>query len=318
MPTAAQSTPRVLYEQDFVANPALTAQSPDVVLFDLEPLAHGRTPSTQFARYDLDAGKHTICMDADDLFLTEVVLEDADGKKLLRLHRPHGGSDKGDGRRKPRQPECAEVSLAANTYTLRVTHDGRAITGAHRVAFVQPMSSSLRLTDDAGAPLGGYWALRPDSSIDPRRRLGRVIAPPPDRSVTGTPFTAIRPLVADFYLGGYRFQFGVTRQDRKLANFFLRATPFFATTLSLNYDQGQPDPAPPASIDVLFRFYPDGTQIGALQEGEVALFQQCNYQRTRRACRSSRSFRSLFPRAGARSANFLAWTCPVSISPELT
>jgi uncharacterized protein YjbI with pentapeptide repeats len=29
---------------------------------------------------------------------------------------------------------------------------------------------------------------------------------------------------------------------------------------------------------VLFRFFPDGTQLGALQEGEVALFPQCNYQ----------------------------------------
>jgi hypothetical protein len=49
-----------------------------------------------------------------------------------------------------------------------------------------------------GASLGGYWALRPDPSLDPRRRIGRVIAPPPDRSVPGTPFTALRPLLADF------------------------------------------------------------------------------------------------------------------------
>ena len=35
---------------------------------------------------------------------------------------------------------------------------------------------------------------------------------------------------------------------------------------------------PAATFQVLFRFYPDGTQIGTLNEGEVALFQQCNYQ----------------------------------------
>jgi transketolase C-terminal domain/subunit len=224
---------------------------------------------------------------------------------------------------------------------MRVTHDGGSIAGAHRAAFAQPMSASPRLIDDAGASLGGYWALRPDPTLDPRRRIGRVIGPPPDRSVPGTPFTAIRPLLADFAarqiddaglfrfadpndptvgatqptalnfakldasgfwtgfaddgptrsntffrtvplvvndLGGYRFQLGVTRKDNKPADFFLRSTTLSATTFSLNYDQRQPDPAPPASLEVLFRFYPDGTQIGVLQEGEVALFQQCNYQ----------------------------------------
>ena len=301
----------------------------------------GRATRTQFARYDLEAGKHTICLDADDPFLTEVVLEDGRGKKLLRLHRPHGPDGKGNGRQKPRKPQCAQVTLAADTYTMRVAHDGGSIAGAHRVAFAQPMSASPRLIDDAGASLGGYWALRPDPSLDPRRRIGRVIAPPPDRSVPGTPFTAIRPLLADFAarqiddaglfrfadpndptvgitqpaalnlakldasgfwtgfaddgqtrsnaffrtvplvvndLGGYRFQLGVTRKDNKPADFFLRSTTFSETTFSLNYDQRQPDPEPPASLEVLFRFYPDGTQIGELQEGEVALFQQCNYQ----------------------------------------
>jgi uncharacterized protein YjbI with pentapeptide repeats len=340
-PAVAQATPRVLYEQDFVADPALVALAGDVVLFDLEPSLQPPRTRTQFARYALEAGTHTICLDEEDPFVTEVVLEDARGKKRLRLHLPHGPNGKGSGREKPRKPECAQATLTADTYTLRVAHDGGSIGGTHRVAFVQPMSASPRLIDDTGALLGGYWALRPDSSLDPRRRLGRVMAAPPDRSVPSTPFTAIRPLVADFTarqiddsglfrfadpnhptvgttqptalnlakldasgfwtgfaddgptrsqaffrtvpllvndLGGYRFELGVTRQDRKPADFFLRSTPFSATTLSLNYDQRQPDPEPPAALDVLFRFYPDGAQIGELQEGEVALYQQCNYQ----------------------------------------
>ena len=338
----AQSTQRVLYEQDFVADPALAALSTDIVLFDLEPSPHGKTTRTQSARYHLEAGKHTLCLDTDDPFLTEVVLEDGRGKKLVRLQLPHGPNGKGNGRRKPRKPACAQVTLTvAGTYTMRVAHDGGSIAEAHRVAFAQPMSTSPGLAEDTGAPLGGYWALRPDPSLDPRRRLGRVIAPPPDRSVPGTPFTTIRPLLADFSarqiddaglfrftdpndptvgtnppgtldlakldasgfwtgfaddgpprsnaffrtvplvvngLGGYRFQLGVTRKDNKPADFFLRSTPFSETTFSLNYDQRQPDPVPPAALEVLFRFYPDGTQIGELQEGEVALFQQCNYQ----------------------------------------
>ena len=112
-PAEAQSTPRVLYERDFVADPALAALSKDVVLFDLEPSLRGQPTRTQLARYDLDAGTHTICLDADDPFLTEVVLEDGHGKKLLRLHRPHGPKGEGKGRPKPRKPECAQVTLAA-------------------------------------------------------------------------------------------------------------------------------------------------------------------------------------------------------------
>ena len=166
-PAAAQSIPRVLYEQDFVADPALAALSTDIVLFDLEPLSHGQTAGTHLARYDLEAGKHTICLDADDPFLTDVVLEDGRGKKLLRLHRPHHSDGKDNGRRKPRKPECAQVTLAADTYTIRVSHDGGSIAEAHRVAFAQPMSASPRLIDDAGASLGGYWALRPDPTRDP-------------------------------------------------------------------------------------------------------------------------------------------------------
>jgi uncharacterized protein YjbI with pentapeptide repeats len=339
-PAEAQSTPRVLYERDFVADPALAALSKDVVLFDLEPSPRGQPTRTQLARYDLDAGTHTICLDADDPFLTEVVLEDGHGKKLLRLHRPHGPKGEGKGRPKPRKPECAQVTLAAGTYTLRVTHDGGSIAGAHRVAFAQPTSASPSLLDETGILVGGFWALRPDPHLDPLRRLGRVHAPPPDQSVPGTPFTAIRPLLADFTarqiddaglfnfanpndptvgttkpialnlgkldasgfwtgfaddgptksqaffkdvplavtgLGGYRVQLDVERQDGKAANFFLLSTTFSATTLALNYDRPQPDP-PPAAVDVLFRFYPDGTQVGTLQEGEIALFQQCDYQ----------------------------------------
>jgi len=44
-----------------------------------------------------------------------------------------------------------------------------------------------------------------------------------------------------------------------------------------HYDQPPPDPAP-VPLTVLFRFFPDGKQLGALQEGEIAIFQECNYQ----------------------------------------
>jgi hypothetical protein len=309
-PAEAQSTPGVLYEQDFAAGPALAARSTDVVRFDLEPSPHGQTTRTQFPRYGLEAGTHTICLDADDPFLTEVVLEDGRGKKLLRLHPPHGPDGKDHGRQRPRKPQCAQVRLASATYTIRVEHDGGSIAGAHRVAFAQPMPASPRLADDAGAPLGGYWALRPDPSLDPRRRLGRVIAPPPDRARRSPPFDRSSPTsprgrsttpasfvsptrttrrsaprnrgaqprkarcewLLDRLRGrrtdteqrvlprrssrrerprGYRFELGVTRRDNKPANFLLRSTTFSETTLSVNFDQRQPDPAAPAALEVL-------------------------------------------------------------------
>ena len=167
-PAEAQSTPRVLYERDFVADPALAALSKDVVLFDLEPSPRGQPTRTQLARYDLEAGTHTICLDADDPFLTEVVLEDGRGKKLLRLHRPHGPKGEGKGRPKPRKPECAQVTLAAGTYTLRVTHDGGSIAGAHRVAFAQPTSASPSLLDETGIRARRLLGAAPGSIISIR------------------------------------------------------------------------------------------------------------------------------------------------------
>ena len=79
-------------------------------------------------------------------------------------------------------------------------------------------------------------------------------------------------------LGQYRVQLGVVRPDGQTASVFLANTSASATTVTLNYDQPRPDPAPPAPVEVLFRFFPDGTQIGELQEGEIALFQECNYR----------------------------------------
>ncbi|HEY6988640.1 MAG TPA: hypothetical protein VH369_09665, partial [Bryobacteraceae bacterium] len=35
---------------------------------------------------------------------------------------------------------------------------------------------------------------------------------------------------------------------------------------------------PPASFHVVFRFFPDGTQIGDLHQGEAALFQSCSFE----------------------------------------
>jgi uncharacterized protein YjbI with pentapeptide repeats len=231
------------------------------------------------------------------------------------------------------------VTLQSGVYQLRVLHDSRHIDGAGRVAFLQPGSFRPGLLDDAGLPLGGLWALRPDPSPDPRRRPGRVVAPPPDRAVP--PFTAVRPVVVDvaseaiddsglftfanprdpavgtapglplnlgkldasgfwtlfaddgptktqtFFqttplvvteIDFHTVSLGVELADGRLASVFLHETTFSPTTLTVNYDQHGADPAPPARFDVVFRFFPDGSQVGDLQEGEVALFQACQYQ----------------------------------------
>jgi uncharacterized protein YjbI with pentapeptide repeats/N-acetylneuraminic acid mutarotase len=93
----------------------------------------------------------------------------------------------------------------------------------------------------------------------------------------GTFFQDTAPLVVTD-LGRYQVQLGVRRQDSSLASFFLQ-TALASPTVMAHYDQPPPDPAPPVQLTVLFRFFPDGTPVGALlQQGEVAIFQKCNYQ----------------------------------------
>jgi hypothetical protein len=93
----------------------------------------------------------------------------------------------------------------------------------------------------------------------------------------GTFFQDTAPLVVTD-LGRYQVQLGVRRQDSSLASFFLQ-TALSSPTVMAHYDQPPPDPAPPVQLTVLFRFFPDGTPVGALlQQGEVAIFQKCNYQ----------------------------------------
>jgi len=324
--------PAVFHERDFAQNPGLAARPHDVVVLELEAVRRGGAMRQNLVRYWLDAGTHTFCLDADDSHVTGLVVEDAAGRPVLELHLP--ARQRRSRVRASAPGRCARTVLPSDTYQLRFIHDGRLITGASRVAFVQAAPPSPSLLDPLGKPVGGWWALRPDPSLDPRRREGRVVLGPQSELVAG-----VRPLVADFAskqiddaslfdvhdtsrplvmasgrlpldlakldaspyltlgaddptrtqtffrdttplvvtdLGQYRAQLGVRRTDRQVANVFLGKTS--PASVMLNYDQPRPDPAPPAPVDVLFRFFPDGTQIGELREGEIALFQECNYR----------------------------------------
>ena len=325
--------PAVFHERDFAQNPALAARPHDVVVLELEAVRRGRAMRQSLARYRLDAGTHTFCLDPDNSPVTGLVVEDPAGRPVLELHL--SARQRRSRARAPAQGpgRCARTVLPSGTYQLRFTHDGRLITGASRVAFVQAGPPSPSLLDPQGKPVGGWWALRPDPNLDPERREGRVVLGPQPQLAVG-----VRPVIADFAskqiddaslfdvhdpsrplvmasgalaldlakldsspyltlvaddptrtqtffhdttplvvtdLGQYRAQLGVRRTDRKVASVFLgKASP---APVMLNYDQPRPDPAPPAPVDVLFRFFPDGTQVGELQEGEIALFQECNY-----------------------------------------
>jgi uncharacterized protein YjbI with pentapeptide repeats len=328
--------PAVFHERDFAQNPALAAWPHDVVVLELEAVRRGRAMRQSLARYRLDVGTHTFCLDADDSHVTGLIVEDGAGRPILELHLPM--HQRRSLVRSSVRGRCARTILPSGTYQVRVTHDGRLITGASGVAFMQAAPPSPSLVDAQGKPAAGWWALRPDPNLDPlgRRREGRVTLGPEQELARG-----VRPLVADFAskqiddtslfdvhdvrrplvkasggipldlakvgsnpdltlvadadpsrtqtffhdttplvvtdLGQYRAQLGVRRADRRIASVFLGTAPASPTTFMLNYDQPR-DPAPPAPVEVLFRFFPDGTQIGELQEGEIALFQECNYQ----------------------------------------
>jgi uncharacterized protein YjbI with pentapeptide repeats len=322
--------PVVLYERDFAQDQTLAARPHDVVVLELEAVRRGVRES--LARYRLDAGTHTFCLDAEDSDVTGLVVEDAAGRAVLELPLSSGQQGRHKLSRSPAPVRCAETSLPTGTYQLRLSHDGRRVGGASRVAFVQARPPSPALVDLQGKPAAGWWALRPDPALDPARREGRL---------TLGPLATVRPVIADFTskriddsslfdvqdlhrplvkasgglpldlaklgssrywtlgaddpartqtffqdttplvvtdLGQYHAQLGVRRSDLRMASVFVSKTTASATTAMLNYDQPPPDPARPAPVEVLFRFFPDGTQIGELREGEIALFQECDYR----------------------------------------
>lgn len=94
---------------------------------------------------------------------------------------------------------------------------------------------------------------------------------------SGSTYFPNRPLnVID--VGGYRIVLQTTASAGGApAPIYLGPSSFSATTLNAPVFR-DPGGERTAAVQVLFRFYPDGTQIGALNEGEVALFQSCNYQ----------------------------------------
>ncbi|MGH9693598.1 MAG: pentapeptide repeat-containing protein, partial [Bryobacteraceae bacterium] len=78
-------------------------------------------------------------------------------------------------------------------------------------------------------------------------------------------------------LGNYRFQFGYYSFWAASGPFWLNSGgPGPANTL-LNLS-GFPLIPPPITLRVMFRFFPDGTQIGPLADGEAAIFQQPGFK----------------------------------------
>jgi uncharacterized protein YjbI with pentapeptide repeats len=322
------------YEQEFAENPTLAAQPHQTVILDLQPASSGLAAFEHVTWYQLDEGTYTFCMEEDDPYLQSLILENEAGVSVLKLERASG---------------CVEATLPSGNYRMRIFHDGSAIAEgeAHRVAFVHTEKPSVPLLDGSGIPRSGFWALRPDPSLDPsgHRREGRVRAVAPPKNLDGVFYTAVEPLMVDFSskqiddtalfnfqslggnapLGGVPFvlsdQFPldltVLLGDPKTSSSILFAdanglentNKFGIDPLSIvdvgnqtvqlqarpNLFQGgpyesffvdsdlvikwanKPASAPYLSVEVLFRFLPDGLQED-LREGEVALFQECNYQ----------------------------------------
>jgi uncharacterized protein YjbI with pentapeptide repeats len=311
------------YERDFADQPTLAARRHQTVILDLQP---GSTATAQehITRHQLEQGLYRFCMEQDESYLKGMVLEDGAGKAVTKLDRTSG---------------CMEANLPADVYRMRIMHDASTVAAAKRVAFVRAPAPITPLLGKDGKPLGGWWALQPDPSLDPtgQQRQGRVTMRDQPLLVTKTlqpdftsqqfdgsslfrftdpsyPFeyfgspggpvrigftpinSSIYPVPLDFFtfpfkdmgitdLGSYRMQFGKSHTPRAgtagTENFYAFDLKILGADGGLTFaadNTGSPPFAPATPVTVLFRFYQDGTQIGPLNEGEAALFQQCGYQ----------------------------------------
>jgi hypothetical protein len=175
-----------------------------------------------------------------------------------------GGFDFGD----PTPPNPTETTeLLPATRPLIADSASTSIDAGALFSFADPTRPLTYLL--GGRPLdlrktqaSGFWTL---------------FAHADDAPPAHTFFQHTSPLVVTD-LGYYRGQLAVTRSDSTAANVFIDGSSVPGRTLEVNYDSSRNDPAPPMPVQVLFRFFADGTQIGELSEGEVAIFQQCNYQ----------------------------------------
>jgi uncharacterized protein YjbI with pentapeptide repeats len=124
------------------------------------------------------------------------------------------------------------------------------------------------------APSGSFWALRPaDDSVTSSPLLFFA-----DHGES-CPFVCGNTRLSEFGqdLGNYRFTyfsggvFAITGNSLVAQNVD-KVGPSVLTVPADTVSRNTPD-----TFQVLFRFFPDGTQIGALQNTEAALYQGCNY-----------------------------------------
>jgi uncharacterized protein YjbI with pentapeptide repeats len=321
LPTTQMQPERAFfYEREFTDNANLAASRRQTAVLDLQSGVR-TTAQGHRTRHQFEQGLYRFCMEQDESYLTGMALEDSAGKTVIKLGRTSG---------------CVEASLPAGVYQMHVMHDASAVASANRVAFVRAPAPVTPLLGADGKPLGGWWALQPDPSLDPtgQQRQGRVTMREQALLVTtmlqpdftsqqfdgsslfsfsdpGYPFeyfaspgnpvrigftsinSSIYPVPLDFFtfpfdnmsitdLGSYRMQFGKSHSPPAgTENFYIFDLKILGADGGLTFaadNAGSRSPAPATPVTVLFRFYPDGTQIGPLNEGEAALFQQCAYQ----------------------------------------
>lgn len=167
----------VFQEKDFRRQPALAAKHGDLVLLRLERARSGARYRTNRARFRLEAGTYRFCLE-NDKAMRRLILRNRRGKAVLRLRGTLRTQAVPAGSRPAASCKAVRVR-SPERHTLIVTHDSRRIAANPRIAFVKPQSSpSPSLLTAAGTPLGGYWALRPDPSMDPSGRRGRVTFAP--------------------------------------------------------------------------------------------------------------------------------------------
>lgn len=298
--------PTLMQVREFAENPSLTAQAGQALVFTLDE-------AETIGRFDLPEGTHQFCLEGGAGYFTSINLQASDGQTIslspdrngcARVHLQQGMVSvrlgHGDGPGPPdwvtaavrADPLVADASatpaplvgpdnspvggywaIQDNTFNARGTFGNRILSttpGNNSQILVDPSTVFDGLSLWQFPPISGQylpallgsqpnlWSLfasLPYVVSTCGFYCGNAYGPPPNLQIKD--------------LGNYQFVFNIYPPNLNLGLY--GNTSGGVTVLAVTLGG-----VPADTFQVLFRFFPDGTQIGSLNDGEVAIYQACD------------------------------------------